>query len=596
MYYKFTRSKGVYQIPVREDFSSDISTYFNGDIIFSEQDEISEGNSKFVLNMDDFMLYDSYNTRLQKSNFDKTEAAKARVINLTKVGLDVFDKKNGTIISHVGVDDEVMLDLTFSNDTKGNIWASISYRTQEGWKNGYIIYKNYKNNFANVLISGFRFTTVLTNGEIDSNKVSELKGTDPQPQIAMFAATPKVTVESKSTTTTTSSKPKINKAAVITKEEKEIATYANKVAYRHPDVIQNDYNYPKKLSKTTATADGKHKFYHYDYTSKLLSSEDMDAIHEAEDRSIRTLRDNFDYQITYYNRFKKAYPDDILTKGFMHIFFSRPDLNLINSSGTGLLNQCAVDPFFQFKCRQKPDLVRQLTKNSGADHNFNMLLSNKAESFTSLDENIKYADYGKTFQNHSIMLGKGIFDSLIAGTFEVKYTDTRDLDILALHKMWIQYISNVYHGSWDPKIRYVWKKIIDYAVSVEVVVTAEDFETILYWSKYYGVFPINVPYSALSWDSGNLIIKPDFTITYGYSFREEWNPTSLIEVNMNCFKNTPQKSANYLPIFNTNYGRAGTTWVGAPFIETINDISGKGKQYGTGVIQKLRFRPGPIIY
>ena len=241
MYYKFTRSKGVYQIPVREDFSSDISTYFNGDIIFSEQDEISEGNSKFVLNMDDFMLYDSYNTRLLKSNFDKTEAAKARVINLTKVGLDVFDKKNGTIISHVGVDDEVMLDLTFSNDTKGNIWASISYRTQEGWKNGYIIYKNYKNNFANVLISGFRFTTVLTNGEIDSNKVSELKGTDPQPQIAMFAATPKVTSKSKSTTTTASSKPKINKAAIITKEEKQISTYANKVACGHPDVIQNCY-------------------------------------------------------------------------------------------------------------------------------------------------------------------------------------------------------------------------------------------------------------------------------------------------------------------------------------------------------------------
>ena len=78
--------------------------------------------------------------------------------------------------------------------------------------------------------------------------------------------------------------------------------------------------------------------------------------------------------------------------------------------------------------------------------------------------------------------------------------------------MWIQYISNVYHGVWDPKTTYIWKKIIDYASSVDIVVTAEDGETILYWSKYYGVFPINVPFSALSWDSGNLIIKPDFTI------------------------------------------------------------------------------------
>ena len=92
MYYKFSRSKGVYQIPIREDQDSDISTYFNGDIIFSEQDEISEGESKYVINMDDGLLYESYDRRMRRSNFDKAEAADTTVINLTKVGLDVFVK------------------------------------------------------------------------------------------------------------------------------------------------------------------------------------------------------------------------------------------------------------------------------------------------------------------------------------------------------------------------------------------------------------------------------------------------------------------------------------------------------------------------
>lgn len=596
MYYKFTRSKGVYQIPGRESISGDISTYFNGDIIFSEQDEISINGHKFIQSMDDSLFYDSYNVQMQRSNFEKTKVGKSRVVNLTKVGLDIFDKKNGMKVSHADIDEVIMLNLHFSNDTKGNIWADISYHSSDGWKNGYIIYKNYKNNFANVSLTDFRFTTVLRDGAVDVSKVSELKETKSMnSRIATFAAT---SSKASSTTTTTSksSKVKINKDAAITKEEKEISSLATKVAYRYPEIVQNQYGYPVKLAGGKKTEDGKHTFFQYDYTSNLLTGSDMEEIHEAEDRQLRTIRDNFNYQISYYNRFKKAYPDDTLTKGFMHIFFTRPDLNLIKASGTDLRKQCAIDPFFSYKWRQKPNLVKQLVKNSGADHNFNMLLSNKAENFTSLDESIKYSDYGKTFQNNSIMLGKGIFDSLIAGTFEVKYTDTRDLDILALHKMWIQYISNVYHGAWDPKIRYIWKKIIDYAVSVETVVTAEDNETVLYWAKYYGVFPINVPYSALSWDSGNVISKPDFSITYGYSFREEWNPTSLLELNMNCFKNAKKKSSEYLPIFNTNYGRTGTTWVGPPFIETINQIDDKGKQYGSGVVLKLRFRPGPNKY
>ena len=118
----------------------------------------------------------------------------------------------------------------------------------------------------------------------------------------------------------------------------------------------------------------------------------------------------------------------------------------------------------------------------------------------------------------------------------------------------------------------------------------------MYWSKYYGVFPINVPFSALSWDSGSVISKPDYTITYAYSWREEWDPASLTEINMNSFKNNVVTQAQYVPSFNNNYGRSGTTWVGSPFVELVKDMSTKGGNYGHGVDFKLRFRPGPILY
>ena len=93
-----------------------------------------------------------------------------------------------------------------------------------------------------------------------------------------------------------------------------------------------------------------------------------------------------------------------------------------------------------------------------------------------------------------------------------------------------------------------------------------------------------------------MLSKPDFSITYAYSWREEWNPAELTEINMNTFKSGAVKQAQYIPIFNNNYGRAGTTWVDAPFIEMIKDVDSNGKNYGSGIIFKLRFRPGPNLY
>lgn len=631
MYHKFTRSKGTYQIPVRENFNEDISTYFNGDIIFSDQNIIDIGNEKYIIGFDDGLFYSAFDGRSRKPYFDESDAAETRVVNLTKVGLDVFDKPNGNVLYRADVDDTLMISLDgFKTDKLLNIWVEVGYKKDGLWKPGYVIYKTNRNNFANLIIQDFKYTTVLTDGKLDRSKIEELRNYHSAPQIALFAAkksSSKSSSTKKSTTTvqqktgeefsltaseTSNYKSSASFQVIQEPSETSLATAPNKkyagrldlyessgktlekkIKIRHPETVQNAEGFPEATHANNRSAAPQ---YRYDYQLAPLTNADMKTIWESEDRDVRTLRNNFNYNVKYYNRFKKALPDDILTKGFMHIFFTRPDLNIIKSNGTELTAAVAKDSFFKYKWMQKKDLVKQLVRDSGDTSYFSMLLSNKASNFSLIDENIKYADYGKNYQNYSIMLGKGIFDSLVAGTFDVKYTDTRDLDVLALHKMWIQYISNVYHGQWDPKTEYIWKKIIDYAVSVNIIVTAEDGETILYWSKYYGVFPINVPYSALSWDSGSVISKPDFSITYAYSWREEWNPAELTEINMNTFKNEVVKQAQYIPIFNNNYGRAGTTWVDAPFVEMIKDIDGEGKNYGSGVMFKLRFRPGPILY
>ena len=121
-----------------------------------------------------------------------------------------------------------------------------------------------------------------------------------------------------------------------------------------------------------------------------------------------------------------------------------------------------------------------------------------------------------------------------------------------------------------------------------VIITAEDFETILYWSKYYGVFPVNVPYSALSWNDTKAIAAPDYTISYRYSWKDDYNPMCLTELNLNTFRNKRPKSVAYIPSYNPEIGGAGNTWVGVPFVETVK-YDEPSSTNGTKLEMKLRF-------
>ena len=124
-------------------------------------------------------------------------------------------------------------------------------------------------------------------------------------------------------------------------------------------------------------------------------------------------------------------------------------------------------------------------------------------------------------------------------------------------------------------------KILDYAGAVYYILTAEDGETILFWSKYYGVFPTNIPSGQYSWAAGNVISNPQLDITYQFSFKEDFNPYSIIEFNANANVGSNPK---YIPVYDAKLGHAGETWVGTPFIELV-----KNNNADCPYVYKLRF-------
>lgn len=281
-----------------------------------------------------------------------------------------------------------------------------------------------------------------------------------------------------------------------------------------------------------------------------------------------------------FNRFKVTYPDLTLDKTFAYVFITRPDLNILegSSKGASLHSQVANDPTCYYIKNVSPDILTSLTKNHSSLHDFNTFLCNHASSFEISDEFIKTGEMGETLTGHKLAFGKNNIDSKTAGSFNISYTDDKDLNIYMMHKLWIDYISKVYRGEWKSKRDYIANKILDYATSVYYILCGPDGESILFWSKYYGVFPTNTPSSVLSWSKGNIVNNPEYSITYQYSFKEDFNPLALAEFNVN----SGGGGFTYKNIYEPALASTGRTFSGSPFIDTVN----KNGNY----VYKLRFR------
>lgn len=292
----------------------------------------------------------------------------------------------------------------------------------------------------------------------------------------------------------------------------------------------------------------------------------------------------FEYSTMYYNRFKTAIPNDAFQKGFAHVFFVKPNCNVCTGETFKLHSQFKNDAVFQYAYQNSPYLLRELCQRDSYYSNLMFSLSNRAAAFSLQDEFIGHETYGTTYSGWKIAFGRNTVESKTAGQFEVTFRDDKNFHIYHLHKLWVEYISGVYSGKYVPQTQHITNKILDYASAVYYIITAEDGETILFWSKYYGVFPTTIPSTQYGWSHGSLIGAQslDVSITYQYSFKEDFHPSSLIEIN--DASNIAVKGSTqiqYAPTYDAELGHTGEPWVKIPYVEAVNS--------GGRMVYKLRF-------
>lgn len=279
-----------------------------------------------------------------------------------------------------------------------------------------------------------------------------------------------------------------------------------------------------------------------------------------------------------FNRYKLAMPDYHATKLVPYIFFTKPMLEMVTGGGD-LKQPLAKDPLWKSLYRDEPKLFTGLDSSYSRDgHVFNALLSNSAMSFQASDEVLKTVEHGETYTGWKMVYGRHTNESNTAGQFSIQYVDDHNFNIYKMHKIWIEYINKVYRGEIDVDRNHIFKKVLTYPCSLYYIVCAADGETILYWSKYFGVFPVNTPASVSSWTHGSYHGLPEFSVNYVYSIKEDFHPVSLNEFNMQSERDLIYRKA-YDPTLMTNT----RSMVGAPFIEYANHASGKK-------VYKLRFR------
>ena len=230
-----------------------------------------------------------------------------------------------------------------------------------------------------------------------------------------------------------------------------------------------------------------------------------------------------------FNRFKIKVPGDQLEKMNFYIFFTKPDCNFFEPSGGSIMRDEIRNCYlFDDACRHYPKVFRCLQLNQGLN-NFISPFYNHCESFQLSDRVIKTRDSVETPNDWKTVYGHRMNDSLGANTLNITFSDNRDLLIYHIIELWILYIDAITKGHVKPTNTNRDDKILDYACSIYFFDTSEDGESILYYRKYVGVFPLNIPDNIFSYEGPNFSLKT-YDIQFQYSFVDT-SPAVIVDFN-----------------------------------------------------------------
>lgn len=332
--------------------------------------------------------------------------------------------------------------------------------------------------------------------------------------------------------------------------------------------------------------------------------------------------------------FDRFYSIDLHTElpsGRHYIFMCRPDLYLVEegSAASGVLqlsseSRVNVDPYFTYLAKFHPEIIASLTGDfAGIKSN---VLTNTTESaasesgygnsqttdgtkvisngkayqltihsfipyFTSRVESLQLPDYNiksnmivQPYTKYSMPYTTSAIESTTGGNFDITFREDRYYSIHKLFYGWLYYQNNVMRNIFSPKKKYVMYNALDYATSIYDFIVDETGENIIYWTKYTGCVPTNVPMSDLSFNRGGEA-ESKVSISFSYFMCEHMDRNILLDFQYNSLgyiamnnyfsdrKLNPFPIDQTVPIYNKDTF-LGKNFVGRPVIFYGDDSRG----------------------
>lgn len=323
--------------------------------------------------------------------------------------------------------------------------------------------------------------------------------------------------------------------------------------------------------------------------SGIIKSEILDEIRES--NFIQNAY-NMDW-LNKFSRFSYVDPYNSLSSNKEYIFITRPDLHLFKNGNTSLLNpELSTNIYFQEEFDRYRHVMKQLQYSTNRSQPFCTILTNSVTSslelpsITGLESETSENIYGdKISYRHGSESGDVGFD------FSLEFNENKHLDIYHLFKIWDRYYELKSKGRISPPTTingghpYVFNMELHDQISMYKIIVGEDFETILFYAKYYGVYPKNVPRDIFgSLDAGNLKLSVDFKA----SFVLDNDPTIIADFNE--ISNLSGSTKKFLNIWDNENYRVNHKWVGMPYIVYDKNIVNGDGSVGTTGGYRLKWR------
>ena len=316
------------------------------------------------------------------------------------------------------------------------------------------------------------------------------------------------------------------------------------------------------------------------------------------------------YQRTQLNTFTKTHrfgnmnPYGALSTGREFLFFTKPDLHIIERSDSGIITNTlnpalANIPFWIDLFTYRKHAIA-LLQNSYEPPGTNM---KKADPFNHLFQNNCISNleiqalsaemidtpqniYGVGFKY------RGSSEASDDGPeFSLEFKDNRWLDVYSVFKAYEEYETLKHHGVIRPYIYYITNKIIHDQIAIYKFIVDEDMESIIYYGKMYGVVPKSLPRDVFG--NPNFDNGLSYSIDFSAAFYEDMNPNIIADFN--ALSKPWYDSCKYeIGIYNQDLDRVDRRAALAAYI--VKDTESKTAQRSTtGYVYKLKWKGNDTV-